>query len=61
MSLKESVNYCKFKWILDVEKNPGPTPMHVDSRKTYSQGDELAFRQNAWQQCDDLHQSVRPL
>lgn len=41
-----------------MEKNPGPTPVHVDSSKTYSQGNELAFGQNASQQCVDLRQNV---
>ena len=41
--------------ISNKEKNPGPTPMHVDSSKTiatpYSQGNELVFGQNTGQQC----------
>ena len=39
----------------DIEKNPGPTPMHVDYSKTiaapYSQGNELVFGKKAGQQC----------
>ena len=50
-----AANYCKFKLTSDIEKNPGPTSMHVDSSKTiaapYSQGNELVFGQNAGQQC----------
>ena len=49
-SQAHAANYCKFKLISDIEKNPGPTPMQVDSSKTiavpYSQGDELVFGQN---------------
>lgn len=54
-SQAHAANYCKFKLISDIEKNPGPPPMHVDSSKTiaapYSQGNELVFGQNAGQQC----------
>ena len=54
-SQAHAANYCKFKLILDIEKNPGPTPMHVDSSKTitapYSQGYELVFGKTAGQQC----------
>ena len=43
------------KLISDVEKDPGPSPMHVDSSKTiaapYSQGNELVFEQHSGQQC----------
>ena len=49
-------HWCLYEITLrDVEKNPGHTPMHVDSIKTigapYSQGNELLFGQNAGQQC----------
>ena len=41
--------------ISNKEKNPGPTPMHVDSSKTIaapcSQGNELVFGQNSRQKC----------
>ena len=41
--------------ISNKEKNPGPTPMHVDSSKTIaapcSQGNELVFAQNSRQKC----------
>ena len=54
-SQAHAANYCKFKLVSDIEKNPGPTPMHVDSSKTiaapYGQGNELVFGQNAGQQC----------
>lgn len=48
-SQAHAANYCKFKLISDIEKNPGPTPMLVDSSKTiaapYSQGNGLVFGQ----------------
>ena len=54
-SQPHAANYCKFKLISDIEKNPGPTPMHVDSSKTiaapYSQDNEVVFGQNAGQHC----------
>ena len=38
-----------------IEKYPGPTQMYIDSCKTitasYSQANELVFRQNSGQQC----------
>ena len=41
--------------VSDIEKNPGPTPMYLDPRKTitapYSQANELVFGQNSGQQC----------
>ena len=43
-------NYCKFQLSSDIEKNPGPTPMYIDPRKTmapYSQVNELVFGQNS--------------
>ena len=47
-------NYCKFKLSTDIEKNPVPRPLCVNPSKTvaapYSQGNELAFGQNAGQQ-----------
>ena len=33
-SQTHAANYCKFKFISDIEENPGPTPMHIDSKKT---------------------------
>ena len=48
-------NYCKFQLSSDIEKNPGPTPMYIDPRKTitalHSQANELVFGQNSGQQC----------
>ena len=29
-SQAHAANHCKFKLVSDIEKNPGPTPMHVD-------------------------------
>jgi len=50
-----AANYCEFKLSRDIEKNPGPTSVYIDSRKTipapYSQGYEFVFGQNAGQQC----------
>ena len=55
-SQPHAANYCNLKLLIsDIEKNPGPTPMQVDSSKTiaapHSQGNELVFGQNAGQQC----------
>ena len=42
--------YCNFHLSADIEKNPGPTPMYIDSCKTitasHSQTNELVFRTN---------------
>ena len=27
-------NFCKFQLSSDIEKNPGPTPVHIDPSKT---------------------------
>ena len=47
------MNYCKFNFCRDIEKNPGPT--FIDPSKTlhapYSQGNVAVFGQNAGQQC----------
>ena len=51
------LKYRKFQLSADIEKNPGPTPIYIvyiDSCKTitasYSQANELVFRQNSGQQ-----------
>ena len=40
--------YRKFQLSADIEKNPGPTPIYIDSCKTitasYSQANELVIR-----------------
>ena len=51
------LKYRKFQLSADIEKNPGPTSIYIvyiDSYKTikasYSQANELVFRQNSGQQ-----------
>ena len=51
------LKYRKFQLSADIEKNPGPTSIYIvyiDSCKTitasYSQANELVFRQNSGQQ-----------
>ena len=52
-NLNHRMNYCKFNLYRDIEKNPGPS--FIDPIKTvhapYSQGNVVAFGQNARQQC----------
>jgi len=48
-------NYCKFQLSSDIEKTPGPTPVHIDPSKIimapYSQANALVFGQSSGQQC----------
>ena len=48
-------NHCVYKLSRDIEKNPGPPPVYVNSIKTiaapYSQANQQVFGQNAGQQC----------
>ena len=47
--------YRKLQLSADIEQNPSPTPMYIESCKTispsYSQANELVFGQNSGQQC----------